>query len=444
MHKKLFVIIGLILCICSVNALTNCNEFMAESKLNQLSIATASSQGFASESLALIDKFIESDIQNGFPSAELIIIRNNHIIKHTVYGYAQKYTDNNKLIQPIPLQCNTLFDLASNTKMYATNYAIMHLVSLGKLDIDQPIHNYIPEYIGCDNNGQCRDKRTIRDLLTHSAGYMPDPQFFSPRAISRYGESLYSQESSQTKKNILTKLPFATARGGNPVYSDVDFMLLGILVERITGVSLDKYVQDNIYLPLNLHNTSFNPLLHGYPKNICAATEIMGNTRGDSVNFPNIRTHLIQCQVHDEKAYYSMGGVSGHAGLFSTGHDLAILTALIANNGTYAGIAFWNESTERQFIAPLAKNDTYGLGWRRSGESNTYTPFGHYASNLAYGHTGWTGTVTLIDPKYNLTIILLTNKKHSIYKSGEFAGDKFATGKYYPVIDLVYQSIINH
>lgn len=443
MSKKLIVIISLVFCICRVNALTNCNEFTDESNPSKLSSATAYSQGFNIESLALVDKLIESDVHNGFPSAELIIIRNNKVIKHTVYGYTQKYTDNNKLIQPIPLQCNTMFDLASNTKMYATNYAIMHLVSLGKLDINQPIYNYILEYIGCDNNGQCRSTRTVRDLLTHSAGYMPDPQFFNPLAISKYGESLYSQESSQTKQNILTKLPFTTARGGNPVYSDVDFMLLGLLVERITGLSLDKYVQDNIYSPLSLRNTSFNPLLHGYPKNICAATEIMGNTRGGSINFPNIRSHTIQCQVHDEKAYYSMGGVSGHAGLFSTGHDLAILTALMANNGTYAGIEFWSESTERQFIAPLAKNDTYGLGWRLAGESNTYTPFGHYASNLAYGHTGWTGTVTLIDPKYNLTIILLTNKKHSIYKNGGFAGDKFATGKYYPVIDLVYQSMTN-
>lgn len=389
----------------------------------------------------LLDNQIESDIANGFPSAELLIIKDNKIVKHSVYGYSLKYNQRNDLVEsPNKLQCNTLFDLASNTKMYATNYAIMHLVYLKKLDIDKSINYYIPEYKGCDQNGQCRESRTVRDLLTHSAGYMPDPQFFNPKSIATYGNYLFSQEQNLTESIILARLPFASPRGKKPVYSDVDFMLLGIIIERITKMSLDEYVAREIYKPLNLTRTTFNPLLYGFAESECAATELMGNTRGGTVDFPNIRKNTLQCEVHDEKAYYSMGGVSGHAGLFSTGYDLAVLTELMANNGSYNGVTLWNKSVENKFIAPLSSDSTYGLGWRRAGNNHNYAPFGHYASNLAYGHTGWTGTLTLIDPKYNLTIILLTNKKHSKFESNEFVGDKFATGKYYPIVDLIYQA----
>lgn len=406
------------------------------------SAKSPSTQGFNPNKLALVDAQIESDIAAGFPGAELIIIRNHQIVKHSLYGYAVRYNSQNQVLNnPLPLQCNTLFDLASNTKMYATNYAIMHLVYQGKLDINQPIHTYIPEYRGCDKNGQCRDTRLVRDLLTHSAGYMPDPQFFNPTNIAKYGHNLYSQESSLTKQIILTRLPFAKARNSQPVYSDVDFMLLGILVERVTGMSLDEYMANEFYQPLKLSHTTFNPLQHGFTTNSCAATELQGNTRGNTIYFPNIRSNVLQCQVHDEKAYYSMAGVSGHAGLFSDGADLAVLTELMTNNGKYDNLVFWNESVVEQFTQPLASDATYGLGWRRAGNNHNYAPFGHYASNLAYGHTGWTGTLTLIEPKYNLTIILLTNKKHSIYNNGEFAGDKFATGKYSHIVDLIYQAL---
>lgn len=418
------------------------NECSVHSNNDFLLAESPTLQGFNPNKLALVDAQIESDIATGFPGAELIIIRNHRIVKQSIYGYAQRYnSQNQKLKNPISLQCNTMFDLASNTKMYATNYAIMHLVYQGKLDINQPVHSYIPEYSGCDKNGQCRYTRLVRDLLTHSAGYMPDPQFFNPVNVAKYGNNFYSQESSLTKQIILTRLPFATARNSQPVYSDVDFMLLGILVERITGLPLDEYMANEFYQPLKLAHTTFNPLQHGFNISSCAATELQGNTRGNTIYFPNIRNNVLQCQVHDEKAYYSMAGVSGHAGLFSDCSDLGVLTELMTNNGKYDNLVFWNESVVQQFTKPLASDATYGLGWRRAGNNHNYAPFGHYASNLAYGHTGWTGTLTLIDPKYNLTIILLTNKKHSIYSNGEFAGDKFATGKYSHIVDLIYQAL---
>lgn len=425
-----------------VLAQTECDYFPNSSE-SGLSSGTPASTGFNSAKLALVDQQINQDIKHGFPGAGLLIIKDGKVIKQTIYGSALKYDPATlkPLTKTVPLSCNSLFDLASNTKMYATNFAIMQLVSEGKLNIDRSIHSYIPEYAGCDANGQCRETRTVRDLLTHSAGYMPDPQFFNPSSIKQYGNNLYSQNRALTESIIYTKLPFATSRGGKPNYSDVDFMLLGLIIEKISGLRLDQYVEQNIYSPLNLKSTWFNPLENGYLPSDCAATEIMGNTRGGTVNFPNIRTQPLQCQVHDEKAFYSMSGISGHAGLFSNLGDMAVLTQLALKNGSYAGKILWSSAVESQFIAPLASDSSYGLGWRRAGNNHNYAPFGHYASDLAYGHTGWTGTVTLIDPKYNLIIILLTNKKHSAYQNGAFIGDTFATGKYAPIIDLIYQAL---
>ncbi|MEN9945624.1 MAG: hypothetical protein RLZZ293_10 [Pseudomonadota bacterium] len=406
---------------------------------NHRSLATINPQV-----LKQIDQQINHDIESGLSGAALLIIKDGRIVKSTVYGYSLRYNSDNTLSkEPQPLQCNSLFDLASNSKMYATNYAIMQLVSQGKLNLDRPIHDYIPEYQGCDSSGECRESRLVRDLLTHSAGYMPDPQFFNPATISQYGNNLYSQNRNLTESIILTRLPFVAPRGGKPNYSDVDFMLLGILVEHITQQRLDQYLIKNIYQPLGLRNTLYNPLANGVNISQCAATEINGNTRGETINFPNIRHNILQCQVHDEKAWYSMGGIAGHAGLFSNLADMAILIDSALNNGQYGKVRLWSESVEQEFIAPSASNDTYGLGWRRAGSSPAhYSPFGHYASSRAFGHTGWTGTLTLIDPEYNLAIVLLTNKKHSPYIHGAFIADSLATSQYATIVDLIYQSFL--
>lgn len=429
----------------SVFASANCHDYTFKSRLvpGGLVSAAPTEVGFNAAKLSLVDAQINSDVKHGFPGAALLIIKDGKVVKQTVYGYKLKYDLNTSkpLAKPELVTCDTLFDLASNTKMYAVNFALMHLVYLGKLDINKPINYYIPEYKGCDKNGQCRQERTVRDLLTHSAGYMPDPQFFNPRMAKLDGENLYSQNRELTESIILSRMPFMTKRGGKPNYSDLDYMLLGILVERISGMRLDEYVKNNIFKPLGLHNTVYNPLQNGIAQDRCAATEIMGNTRSRSINFPQVRTKPIQCQVHDENAYYSLGGVSGHAGLFSDLADMAVLVDVLLNKGSYALVRLWNTQVQQEFLTPVAANDTFGLGWRLAGSRQRYKLFGYYASNQAFGHTGWTGTITLVDPKYNLAIVLLTNKKHSIYQNGKFAGDIFATGQYYPIINLIYNAL---
>ncbi|MGY0577014.1 MAG: penicillin binding protein PBP4B [Paraglaciecola chathamensis] len=389
-----------------------------------------------------VDDLIEQDVKNGFPGAVLLVMQNGEIIKRSAYGDARKYADGGELLpSPQKMRTDTLFDIASNTKMFATNLALMKLVSEGKLDVNAPIEQYMPDY-----QGGGRDTRLVRDLLTHTAGYASQVRFFTPdNGVSK---SLYSQNPQRTDQLLLNRVPFAMGRNVKAVYSDTDYMLLGMLVERLTGMGLDAYVEHQIYQPLGLTNTLFNPLLKGRAKAEFAATEIQGNSRGGRVSFDNMREYVLQGEVHDEKAFYSLGGVAGHAGLFSTVDDLAVLGQLLLNGGGYGQTQIFDEAVLQQFIKPEERDDSYGLGWRRAGHGQSKWHFGPYASAQAYGHTGWTGTVSVIDPKYDLAIFLLTNARHSKVQeddSGhvEFAGKTFETGKYGSVISLVYEAVLN-
>lgn len=389
-----------------------------------------------------VDELINDEINNGFPGAVLAVIKNGNIIKLSQYGNAKKYhSDGTLLARPQKMQADTLFDIASNSKMFATNFALMRLASEGKLDVEKPLINYLPEFRG---NG--REQRTVKDLLTHRAGFPAVVDFH--RKDNKLGEQFFSQNSTRTKNLLLTGVPFIAGRNVSHIYSDIDYMLLGILVERLSGQSLDSYVEGHIYQPLGLMNTVFNPLQKGFIKQQIAATELQGNTRGGRIEFDNVRTDVLQGQVHDEKAYYSFDGVAGHAGLFSTARDLSVLTQVLLNGGGYANKQLFNAQVLEQFIAPQPTNQTYGLGWRRAGHQARKWHFGPYASPQAYGHTGWTGTVTVIDPTYDLAIILLTNARHTPVEGGdihyEFAGKKFETGKYGSVISLIYEAILNH
>jgi CubicO group peptidase (beta-lactamase class C family) len=179
-----------------------------------------------------------------------------------------------------------------------------------------------------------------------------------------------------------------------------------------------------------------------YSKSDFGATELKGNSRNNTIHFPNIRTNVIQGQVHDEKSFYSMNGLSGHAGLFSNVHDMSFLTQIMLNNGTFSNIHFWNEYVENLFLTPYQFDSSYGLGWRLN-TNKSLSFFGDYASTQAYGHTGWTGTCTVIDPKYSLSIILLTNKRHSPFINGTFDSDKYQISQYGPVMTRVYQSLFS-
>ncbi|MDX2367198.1 MAG: penicillin binding protein PBP4B [Colwellia sp.] len=389
-----------------------------------------------------VDALIRYDIEEGFPGAVLLVLKDGKIIKNSAYGYARKFADGGELLtEPVKMTTDTLFDIASNTKMFATNFALMKLVNEGKLDTSLPINYYLPTY-----RGEGRNLRTVKDILTHNAGYSPQVKFFT--RDNNLGLKFFSHDANKTKDLILTQVPFTAGRSAKRMYSDTDYMLLGMIIEKITGMSLDLYVEYEIYHPLGIKNTVFNPLQKGFRKNQFAATEIHGTTRGNRVSYENVRTYVLQGEVHDEKAYHSLAGVAGHAGLFSTAQDMAVLAQALLNRGGYGNKQLFSGKVIDQFVKPDDGNGTYGLGWRRANNGDRKWHFGPYASSSAYGHTGWTGTVTVIDPEHDLAIILLTNARHSEIegdnKNYQFKGKKFETGKYGSVISLVYEAVLDN
>jgi N-acetylmuramoyl-L-alanine amidase len=408
----------------------------------RFAFATLNSSAAKTIDFSAVDKLIEKDVSAGFPGAVLAIIKAGKILKLTAYGDAKQYQQNDlMLLRPEPMQTNTLFDLASNTKIFATNFALMKLVSEGQLNINNRVSDYLTEY-----QGDGRELRQVKDLLTHKAGYPPVFDFH--RKDTRYGEAFFSQASDTTKQLLLTSVPLASEPSAQHVYSDIDYMILGVLIERISGQPLDEYLEQHIYAPLKLNNTLFNPLKKGFNRQQFAATELSGNTRDGRIHFDNIRTNVLQGQVHDERAFYSLDGVAGHAGLFSNAPDLAVLCQVLLNKGGYGDKQIFNASSLAQFLTPQSTDETYGLGFRLAGNNQARRwHFGPYASPQAYGHTGWTGTVTVIDPAYDLAIVLLTNARHSPIKGSEkryqFVGKNFETAQYGSIVSLIYEALLN-
>ena len=355
----------------------------------------------------------------------MVIVKDNKVIKQSVYGYKRKYDDHGRQKSEFDqIQMDTMFDLASNTKMYATVYSIMHLLNLGKINLMATIDTYIPEF-----KKHSQPPKVI-NLLHHDAGYAPDIDVFKYNASQKYPNI----------REIISSIAPVRPIGGMPIYSDIDFILLGMIIEAIVGEPLDKYVETNIYKLLGLKHTFYNPLSKGFEQSDFAATEVLGNSRGGTISFAGIRSTPICGEVHDEKTYYGLGGVAGHAGLFSNLHDMAILTQIMLNNGGYGNHQFWTPEIQKEFTTPNELDSSFGLGWRRFGDKTQW--FTKYASVEAIGHSGWTGTVTVIDPAYKLAIILLTNKKHSEYVDGKFVGDSFTTGQYTEIIKLIYENLV--
>ena len=412
--------------------------------ISQTVVKNPDAAGFSAAKLDKIDALINSEIDKGFPGAVLQIIKDGKIVKQTAYGYKRKFADGGKLMNKFDLMdVDTLFDIASNSKMYSTNYALMKLVSEGTLDVNKPVKEYLKEY-----RGGRRERIRVKELLSHIAGYAPEVHFFLPD--NEVGPEFHSLNRNKTIELLKTKVPFVYEKGKQTIYSDTDYMLLGLIIEAITGMKQDEYVENEIYKPLGLKNTMYVPLRKGRVKNEFAATEIHGTTRGHKRDYPEIRNNVLQGEVHDEKAFYAMDGIAGHAGLFSTVHDLGILMQLILNKGEYGDVKIFDEDVLNQFIGSSDLDITFGFGWRRAGNGDLPTLFGSYASNLAVGHTGWVGTATVIDPYYDLSIVLLTNKKHSEnygndpFPLEKFKGDDFITGRYGGIMSMIYEAFLEN
>ncbi len=373
-------------------------------------------------------QMIADDIQAGFPGISLGIIQHGQVILRQFSGYACKYADDGTLLSEFePIGADTLFDLASNSKIYATTLAYLHLVSGGQLSLDDRVIKFFPRYR--------HSTVTLRQLLSHSAGYAPEVLFFDPSA------EFYSLDRKRIRQLLIEEVPLVYQPGAQAVYSDSGFMLLGFILEEISGVGLDNLLQQTIYQPLGLKHTGFNPLLNGIDSRQIAATSL-GNGCNGTMNYPQMRTGLIRGEVQDEKAFYCCEGIAGHAGLFSTLDDMLKLTQLILNRGRLDDIQLFSAEVLAEFVKPSSVNPAFCCGWRNSYSLDLQKTFGRVMNASCRGHSGFTGTLSLVDFDNQLGIIALTNKVHSqCINRMSYAGSNYNLGKYAPLIEAIYQDL---
>ena len=335
----------------------------------------------ATGGLASVDTVIEQAIHDGnIPGAVLVVGHNGRVIYRKAYG--------NRALEPRrePMTLETIFDLASLTKVVATTTAVMKLVEQGKVRLNDPVAKYLPEFA---QNG--KEDITVRQLLTHYSGLAPDLDL---KTIWDGKEKAYQM--------AFAEMPEAPP-GSRFSYSDVNFIVLGALVERVSGETLDEYCERRIFAPLKMMHTRFTPPAAWRPK--IAPTQYDENE------------HMLRGVVHDPTAR-RMGGVAGHAGLFSTADDLATLSQALLNGGGGVLSAPSVEKMTRPEQPPSAPV-LRGFGW------DIDSPFSSNRGDLlpvgSYGHTGFTGTSMWIDPTTQTYIILLTNAVHPRGKENAIA-----------------------
>ena len=346
--------------------------------------------------IAIADSLIESSIGALIPGAVFLVARDGRVLHERAFGYAQLNDyEGHRLASPPVMRTSTAFDLASVTKVMATTMATMLLVSRGNIDLDAPVSRYLPDF-----RGPHLDSITVRHLLSHSAGLVQwQPLYY------------HAANSAQTYA-VIRDMPLEWGVGDARHYSDLGFMLLGYIVERVSGQSLDTFLDAELYRPLGLRSTTFNPKARGFTE--FAATE-QGNVYerhmvydstfgyrylGDPTAWNGWRQRVLIGEVDDGNSYYANGGVAGHAGLFSTAADLRVLLDLLNRRGNYGGRQYIRPEVVDAFLT-RDKYENY-LGW----QAPSSLPPG------TFSHTGFTGTYVAGVPRYKLSVVLLTNRQN--------------------------------
>ena len=380
----------------------------------------------------LLDEILKAEVENGFPSLQLVVVKDGVMIKNTSYGTiydAAKYSP-----EPAKVTRKTLYDLASNTKMYASLFAIQRLVFEQKISIHDKVQDFFPSFADAKNASYTgKSEMTIEHLLTHSSGF--------PAGGAYYGKSVV-KNASEAERRAITLEQILTTRlisnvGTSVLYSDINFMLLSFIVEKVTEMDFDVYVEQNIYEPLGLDRICFKPTEHGFSLDEIAATEQGLNRSKAGERFRG----FAHGHVHDPESFVAMNEVSGHAGLFANAETLSILAQVIINGGGYGNIRLFDRETVNTFLGPSQYGNSYALGWRMQNIDAYRWAFSTMASPRTVGHTGWTGTLTLIDTENNVSIILLTNAKHSKYvASQKYEGDYYLIKNYGAITSIIYSA----
>lgn len=320
-----------------------------------------------------VDSLIISSIKDSvFPGAVLLIGNSDEIFYEKGYGNFT-YDEHSPVVTP-----NTIYDIASLTKVIATTTAIMICTDRNLFNPDDKVSNFIPEFE--QNNKQ---SITIKNLLLHNSGIPAYKKYYQLNLqADEILDDIYSLE-----------LNYQT--GSKIVYSDLGMIVLAKVIEKVMGNSFDRFCREEIFIPLGMKHTFFNP-----PDSLKYR---IAPTEGDD----HWRMKLIQGEVHDETASL-LGGAAGHAGLFSTANDLSKLIQVILNNGKYDDGRLIKEETVKFFTTKHSGNSTRALGWDT--KSITGSSAGKYFDTKSFGHTGFTGTSVWIDPVRNLFIVFLSNR----------------------------------
>ncbi|HEU4795667.1 MAG TPA: serine hydrolase, partial [Pyrinomonadaceae bacterium] len=365
---------------------------VAQPALAQLRLTKPETVSVSSVALARMDSVIADEIaKNRLPGAVVLVSRKGRVIWQKTYG--------SRTIEPARevMTADTIFDVASLTKVVATATSIMILVERGKVRLHDPVSVYIPEL-----KGEGRENITIEQLLIHRSGYAPD--FDLRERWTGYDEAI----------KRLIKEPLRNPPGTRFIYSDIGFIALGEVVKRVSGMPLDRFAKQNIFVPLRMRDTGFSPAAALRAR--IAPTE---KRRGQLSYLGDTPTDLgaegdawLRGQVHDPTSY-RMNGVAGHAGLFSTAQDLALYAQMILNGGELGGVRILAPLSVAEMTRPrLISNtgNTRGLGWDIN--SSFSTNRGELFPLGSFGHTGFTGTSMWIDPSSQMFVVFLSNRVH--------------------------------
>jgi serine-type D-Ala-D-Ala carboxypeptidase len=397
MKKKLLFLICLF---CSITFILHAQGVI--SKGNKLNL------------IAEIDSLLQTQVDDDkIPGAVIQIKKGDKIIYNKSYGYAEKYDFNHQLLHPPEtMTSHHLFDIASLTKVTGTTTAIMLLTDQGRVHIDDPVSKYIKAFLAPD-----KSKITLRHLLTHTAG------------LYEWYPLYYKASDKEACYKLIEALPLKFPVGAGRHYSDLGFVLLGHIVELVSGMTLETFVKQNIFIPLGMHNTMYNPRTKGITKDIATTSPgnpyekrmVYDSTLGFQVkeieptSWNGWRRYNLKGEVNDGNAWYANGGVSGAAGLFSTAEDLQKLVDMLMSKGKIKSGQFISTKTVEKFLTKdQFKN---GLGWMMDPESS----FMKNAPVGSYGHTGFTGTSITVVPSYHASVILLINRQNTgLLKDGQY------------------------
>jgi len=351
---------------------------------------------------AIANKGIKDEV---YPGCQIMVIKDNNVIYQKSFG---NYSYSNEH----PVTNSDIYDLASITKVAATTLSIMKLYEMGLIHLDWKLGDFLPK-LKNSNKGNI----TIKDVMMHQARLKAWIPFYLETIIDRKLDTniykkIYSQEysykvadsifiSKNYSDSIFIKITKSDLKKDNAyLYSDLGFYLLKEIVERVSGKTLDKYADENFYKSMELPTMCFRPLQY-FPK------ERMAPTENDTI----FRHQIIQGYVHDPGAAM-MGGVSGHAGLFSDANDLGILFNMLIDGGKYAGKQYFQDSTIKKFTNYQTNSSRRGLGFDKQTQNHINSPCCKEASNESFGHSGFTGTFVWADPKYKLVYVFLSNRTY--------------------------------